>query len=327
MILTLRKDSYHSTRICANKQLILGDEIIAKLCEKSFDDILKYLQEHHYGESIDDSYTRYQGFYLIEKFLNQHASSVYKKVIRTARYDNKTFFELYYLKYQIHNLMVFVRSKISQEEDFKAYLIGDEDKKQDYIKANAMSLEDGARFLSQKLGLNHKIVLDKLSEDLFSLENYLYYCYYEQLSNTIIQYNNVDERRFYEYLRGYVDLLNARTFLRLAKEKTNNFDELFLPGGDIKKEAFKKINLTSNYEETINKLVKISEDEELDETINAHKRRSQEYFKKVRFGSPFYALQFLFLMEKEISQLRVLLKAKYSGLNNQEVKELVGVKV
>lgn len=326
MRLQLQKNAYHSARISANKHFLYGEKTISKLCTKSFDEILKYMEENNYEKSINLSYTRYEGFYLVERLLNEHASMIYSKVIKTAPKNNKAFLELYYLKYQIHNFMVYVRAKLAKETEYKAYLIGEEHKKEKFLKANSMELVDGVKYLCQKLSLDSEPVLEKLKEDLFSLENYLYYHYYERLHKITLTYNNREEKTFIKYLRSYVDLLNARTFLKVAQEK-QQFKDLFLLGGDIPYEAFEKIDTNNkDYHQKIRDLVKVSDDEALDETINAHKRRSEQYFKQIRFASPFYPLKYLFTMEKEISQLRVMLKAKYSGLAEAQVRELVGVK-
>jgi len=307
----LQKNSCHSARISANKHLLYTDEVIQRLAELSFEEILKYMEEHHYTKSIDMSCTRYEGFYLIERLLNEHASDIYTKVIEAAPKKNKEFLELYYLKYQIHNLMVIIRCKLADEKNYKAYLIGH--KKEKFHKAFGMELKDAIRYLCTKLKINPDEVLDKIN-DLFTLENHLYYLYYERLNKITLKYNNKDEKIFVEYLRHYIDLLNARTLLKLLDEK-QDFKELYLQGGNISYEEFAK----ANSKEDIEKLIGTQED--LDETINAHKK--QDHFKKIRFSSPFYPLKFLFAMEKEIAQLRVLLKAKYSGLSTEETKQLI----
>ncbi len=311
MKLQLKKNSCHSARISANKHLLYTQEVIEKLCEKSFEEILKYMEEHNYAKNIDLSYTRYEGFYLIERLLNEHASDIYQKVIRAAPKKNKEFLEQYYLKYQIHNFMVILRCKKVGEENYKAYLIGHE--KEKFVRAFSMDLEDAIKYLCTKLKLDTNKVLEK-KDDLFSLENYLYYHYYEQLSKIQLKYNNKDEKEFINYLRHYVDLLNARTFLKVQEEKAE-FKELFLLGGTIPYEAFEKATNKKEIQELVGTT------QELDETINTHKQ--QEHFSNIRFSSPFYPLKFLFAMEKEIAQLRILLKAKYSGLTTTEVKELI----
>lgn len=307
----LQKNSCHSARISANKHLLYTDEVIQKLITLSFEEILKYMEEHYYEKSIDMSYTRYEGFYLIERLLNEHASDIYTKVIEAAPKKNREFLELYYLKYQIHNLMVIIRCKLADEKNYKAYLIGH--KKEKFAKAYAMELKDAVRYLCSKLKINPDEVLDKL-DDLFTLENHLYYLYYERMNKTTLKYNNKDEKTFINYLRLYIDLLNARTFLKVLDEK-NEFKELFLLGGNISLADFDKATTKKELEEIIGTA------EDLDETINAHKK--QDHFKKIRFSSPFYPLKFLFAMEKEIAQLRILLKAKYSGLSTEETRQLI----
>ena len=52
-------------------------------------------------------------------------------------------------------------------------------------------------------------------------------------------------------------------------------------------------------------------------------KENETLFGSVKFGSPFYALRFLFKVEKEINQLRILLKSKFLKLEKSEIERLL----
>lgn len=331
----LQKSSYHSAKVSVYKSSLFSEERFSKFLDLSFEEILKYLEEHGFRKSIDKSYSRYEGFYLVEKFLNDYLAEIYDKILNSAPSNNKKLYNLYYLKYQIHNLMVVLRCKESKEDEFEAYLIGDRRKREKFIKAfNMANLEDGISYLCSKLNFDNVEVLKKYKQGLFELENYLYQQYYLQLHKVTFEYNKKDEIAFDEYIKGYVDLINARSFLRLKSENVEklSFEEIYLEGGNLSKSFFKKleskdleesIKAFSKYFNSTYEYAEFSDILHLDKTISQHKQKSASYFGKVPFGSPFYAFKFLFDLERQIAKLRILLKAKYLNLEKEEVKNLL----
>ena len=134
-IVRLKNNSYHSAKISVLRGHLYGQEQLENFAQMSFDEILKFMEENNFKEEIDKSYFKYEGFYLIEKILNNYLSNIYKKVFLSATKENRKLFDAYYLKYQIHNLMVLVRCKIANEKEIEAYLIGDARKISKFLKA------------------------------------------------------------------------------------------------------------------------------------------------------------------------------------------------
>jgi vacuolar-type H+-ATPase subunit C/Vma6 len=110
------------------------------------------------------------------------------------------------------------------------------------------------------------------------------------------------------------------------------FEQLYITGGSLKFNFFEKL-----YEKSINEsLIEFNtifgdiencEDERcvatIDRRINVHKIKARDVFRTARFGSPFYALKYLFDVEREMSKLRILLKAKYLKMDDKEISELI----
>lgn len=332
-LITLEKKSFHSAKVSVNKGRLYGEEQFKKFLDMSFDDILRYMEEHSFKDEIDKSYIKYEGFYLIEKILNNHLSNIYRKLFVSATQANKKLFETYYLKYQVHNLMVLIRCRLSDEKDIEPYLIGDSRKRSKFVKAMEMaSIEDAISYISKKLKLDSTVVLEKYNNNLFELENYLYKTYYERLKKCSFKYNGRDERDFFKFIRRYVDLINARSYVKLKSEDIKiDFNEVYIQGGNLGLDFYESLNSLKidecmnkikgeigelNFEDTSNSVI-------LDKAVSKHKKEAQRRLKKSNFGSPFYALAYLFDVERELGQLRVLLKAKYLEVSKDELKELI----
>lgn len=331
----LKKKVYESAKIAVKKGALYGDEEILRLANYSFDEILKYMEEHGFKDSIDVSYLQFEGFYLIERILNIHVSKIYKDVFYAANQKNKILFEVYYLKYQIHNLMVLVRCYLSKEDNIEPFLIGDERRKEKYIKAFSMpKIEDAILYISKKLGIDSVKSLEAYKKGVYELENYLYKVYYEKLKSFKFIFNGVEEKKFFKFIREYIDLINARTFMKFKTDNIDfdSFEKFYIEGGLLKLNFFEK-----SFSKSINECLldfntvfgdiencdDVSFVASIDKRINVHKASARDVFKSAKFGSPFFTLKYLFDVEREMSKLRILLKAKYLKMDDKEIKELI----
>ncbi len=334
-LVNLQKNSYSSAKISVKRGMLYGEDKIKELSKLQFEEILRYLEEHNFKSSVDKSYLQYEGFYLIERILNDFLSEVYGSVISGSSKKNKMLLESYYLKYQVHNMMVVIRCIKSKEKDFEAYLIGDNRRKEKYIKAFEMpNIEDSLSYMSKKLGFDENEVIDVFKKgEIFELENYLYKEYYKKLGSYKFTYNGIDEVSFVKFIRDYIDLLNIRSFLRVKNDnKTIDFKEIYLVGGKISILEFDKLK-DSKMEDCLKHFKDILGEtpfsldtlsiDSIDKQISMHKKKADNIFRIAKFGSPFYALRYLFKVEREIGMLRILLKAKYLKLTEEEVKELL----
>ncbi len=334
-IANLKKGSFESAKISVKKGKLYSEETIKSFVNQSFDEILKYMEEHGFKKSIDSSYLQFEGFYLIERVLNMHTSRIYKHVFSSASKQNKNLLEVYYLKYQIHNLMVLVRCYLSKEKDIEPFLIGDERRKEKYVKAFEMpKLEDAITYISKKLRLDESEVLKAYENGVYELENYLYKQYYEKLKSYRFKYNSVDESKFFKFIRTYIDLINARTFMKLKSEelKSLNFNEMYIEGGELNLKFFNDIS-NLDVEKSLDKFNKhfghlesckdLSCIASLDKRVNEHKASAKEVFKIASFGSPFFSLKYLLEVERQMAKLRVLLKAKYLKVEDKEIEGLL----
>lgn len=328
-VIKLKSSPFECAKVAVKRSFLYGDETINGFIDLSFDEILKYMEEHDFKVAINSSYLQYEGFYLVERILNVHLARVYKEIFKFASDNNKILLEAYYLKYQIQNLVSMIRCKIAGEKEIEGYLVGDESRKLQYVKAYDMpKLEDGIVYICKKLGLDYEKVLEIHKNGLFDLENYLFKIYYEKLRNYHFIYNGKDEFSFFKFNCKYIDLLNARTFMKLKFENIESikFGDIFIRGGNLRAKFFKELEELDNdkcFDKFSAVLGKIKTVADLDKMTNDHIAHSEVYLKKVRFGSPFYIFKYLFEAESETRKLRILLKGKHLGLEKKEIMELI----
>ena len=174
-------------------------------------------------------------------------SNTYQSVFLGSTGNNKKLLETYYLKYQVHNLMALLRCKKADEKNLEPYLIGDGRRKEKYIKAWEMPIEDAIIYLTKKLGFEPDEVLENYRKSIYDVENYLYKVYYEKLKSVNFKFNNRDERKFIKFITLYIDLLNARSYLRVRNETQEkiNYSDFFLPGGNLSLNVFENLNSKS----------------------------------------------------------------------------------
>lgn len=320
----LKKGVYESAKIAAKKAELISKEDLSTLSSLSYEEILKYLEEHGFKEVIDKSYLSYEGFYLIEKILNDYLSALYTKFLKATSKNNRQFLERYYLKYQIHNLMATIRCMESSQEELEPYLIGDSRRKEKYLKAFDMSKNECLKYLAKKLKLDSQEVLNYYDKGLFELENYLYGQYYSQLLSYLPVYKSNEDKKFSSFVKAYIDLLNGRTFFLLENEPSVSFKELFILGGSISFEDYTSNNQSKLYgllsQQTS---VKIKKPVDIDKAISELKREASSNFTSVSFGSPYEILGFFFTLEQSIGDIRKLLKAKYMKLTQEELNEVL----
>jgi V/A-type H+-transporting ATPase subunit C len=333
-LIKLKKDSYNCAKLAVASGKLYGTDKIKELMNLEFDEILRFLEEQGFRSSVDKSYLQYQGFYLVERILNDHLSKIYKSVFTGASRVNQKLLESYYLKYQVHNILVVLRCKLSDEKEFETYLIGDSKKKETYIKAFSMpNIEDSLEYLVKKLGFDPKVALTEYKSGIYDLENYLYKSYYSKLNEVNFKFNGIDEKHFSTFIKNYIDLLNARTYLKLKVEDSKDlkFENFYMFGGKLVLDDFISLN-SNSIEETLNYFnekfgtidgIDTSSFGSLDKRISHHKKESEGLFNGVKFGSPFYSLRFLFKVEKEMNDLRILLKSKYLNLEKSEIERLI----
>jgi hypothetical protein len=341
---TLKREPFMSAKISVLKSNLFDNDKINELLNLSFEEILVKLDESEFKITIDKLYGKYSGFYLIEKIINDYLSKISQKIIKGVSNENKEFIESFEFNSQIENFLVLLRIKhLNLNEDIDLYLKGSENKKKIFIEAvNFSKVEDVILFVSKKLGLHSKKILEIYNRNFFQLENYLYKHYYRNLMRNVlkISYNNRDEKIFINFLRRQIDILNIRTVLFLSeiddvKKKEELFENLYTYDAKIKFEKLKNV-LVKNEKvgeklliiaNNIHPKLKIEKIEDIDKLKVLNLNLLLTKFRAIKFSSPFYPIKYLFELRQNLEKIKIILKAKQIKLDKKEIGGLISLGV
>ncbi len=339
----LKREPYMCAKISVLKSNLLSDESLNEFVNLSFEEILLRLQESQFSFSIDKSYSKYDGFYLIENILNSYLSKISQKILTGVSKQNKELIEKFEFNYQIENFLIILRMRyLNLKEDITVYLRGDDKKKKFYIEANNFSrVEDIILFISKKLNLNSKEILEIYNRNFFQLENYLYKNYYKNLINLNLKYNKKDEKLFSEFLKRQLDITNIGSVLFLSeiddiKKREELFDNLYTQnngGSKIKKEDLKQILIKTNIIEmkkellslanNIHPKLKIDNISQIDDLKFFNMNLLLVKFRILKFSSPFVPIKYLLELRRNLEKIKIILKSKQMKVDKSVIEGLL----
>lgn len=292
------KDMYVASKISVINQEL--DEIFrARRFEKaSFSEALSLLEQHSTKLSLDSSIHtinfKENSIGVVEEFTNVYASSIYEKIFKASKGQLKELLDRYYLKYQIHNIIVTLRCIASDyKDDIEFYLIGNKIQKEHCIKSVSFSYEESLKYFSTKFKFPKSLLKYNTIDTIMQLETGLYKWYHEDLQKFLSEkYSNSTLQIEH---KKHIDVLNKK-IIKVAQEIEDfNVDEFFINGG------YKKTSDLKSSNETL---------EELEELQLAFKSEVYNKTKFEGFGTHFMILNFLQRFEIRMREISKQLKEK-----------------
>ena len=311
-----------STRFSAmKKNILIKDKQFIKFSNMTFSQILLSLNNFGFSNIINNNYLKEEGFYLIEKIINDKLSSIYTMSSKYLFKKNKKLYSQIYLKYQIHNFLTYVRIKKSKGGKISTFLIGDKKNKELFLSNFSYPLEEGIKNICKKLNLNSENCIKMLDVSIFDFENYLYKTYYEKLGKTNFYYKKVEDVIFKKIIKNQIDIENLKSYSILKEEKKSNlFDDLYISNGNFQKKDFQKKDFLESFlkKYDIKKdFSKINKYYIYDEIYLQNKILTEKLFKKISSTSPYSLFKNLFKIENNYSKLRTFLKMKYGNIDKK----------
>lgn len=292
------KDMYVAAKLSIINQQLDSIFSTKQIERASFSEALSMLEKNSTKISLDNSVVssdiKKNSVGIIEKFTNSYASYVYEKIFKASDEELKQLLTTYYLKYQIHNIIVTLRCIASNDSsDIKTYLIGNKVQKEHCIKATGFSYEEALKYFSTKFKFPKNLLKFDSIENIFYLETGLYKWYHEELQKFLIK--NYKDSILQKEHKKHIDVLNTKLLI-LSKE-FDNFDSenLFILGGSKKVDS---LNI---------------EGIDLYEVENLQKTFKQDVYKKTRlkgYGSHFMILNYLQKFEIKLQEISKILKQK-----------------
>lgn len=333
--------SYVATRARSRRSRLLPAEAYTQLLNLELSEIARYIQDLEYRKEIDRYGSQLSGADLIETALVDNLAGNVGDFLSFSTGRLREILMVYAERYRVENLKNILRG-INQHmspEDIEKLVcpINQSDKELYNRLYECKSVDDVITSLE---GTTYYRNLKKASENrnqdsLQPLEDALDLEYYNNLVENIPS-GGADAEIYHSFIQLKVDVANLKTILRLRHREIKGHNELLISGGSIKTEILASI-------QTITDLVNSLEGTKYHELLSPHFSDEKadlnscvqdlDHFianRTKRFSylyplSVLPVLDYLLRKEREVYNLRAIVRGKQTGLSSERIEELVMV--
>ena len=343
--LKLGKYPYTYVRTTVMKSLLFKKADYQKMLKMSFSEIAKFMQDSNYKKEISEFATDFSGADLLELALNKNLAATFKKLIRISPKELGLVIREYAKRKDIEDLKTIIRGKFTNtpekivfdsvtsagtlSRDFLHELIKKESIEQ-VLKNNKIVdfslLEAGLNYLKEK-------------NSLVMIENALDRYYY----NNLVEFSKLLPKEgalFRNFLVKEVEILDILILLRLKKSKVENVKEFIITARGLINPKITKMAELNDLDSLLKALEDTSYKNAIDNGIEDFKNKGSlitletELYKYLLKQialllhqhplSVDVILGFMLAKDMEIRNLRILIKGKQLGLEEEFIeKQLV----
>tara|TARA_Y100000310_G_scaffold318878_1_gene373437 strand:+ start:4665 stop:5723 length:1059 start_codon:yes stop_codon:yes gene_type:complete len=343
--LKLGKYPYTYVRTSVMKSLLFKKHDYEKMLKMSFNEIAKFMQESNYKKEISEFAPKHSGADLLEIALNKNLAYTFKKLIKISPKELGLVIREYAKRKDIEDLKTIIRGKFTNTDEKDVFdMITSAGTLSRDFQHELMKKESVEQVLKSNKLVNFSLLtkgLDYLKEknSLVMIENALDRYYY----NNLIEFSKrlpEEGALFRSFLINEVEILNILALLRLTKSKIENASEFIITArGSINPKITKMSELNdldaltkalgdTKYKNAIDKGI-----EEFKATGSLITLETELYKYLLKHISLFLhkhplsvevILGFMLAKDIEIRNLRILIKGKQLGLEEEFIeKQLV----
>ena len=333
--------AYVATRARSRRSRLLPAEAYNQLLNLEHAEIARYIQDLEYRREIDRYGSTLSGADLIETALVDNLAKDVGDFLSFSKGTLRDILQVYAEKYRVDNLKNIIRgiNQNMDKENLERLVcpINDSDKNLYNKLYDSKTVDDVVSYLE---GTNYYNPLKKAlearnSDSLQPLEDALDLIYYKNLvSNQPSGGADVEVYRNFIHLK--VDIANIKTLLRMRHRGIGAHNELLINGGTV------SVDMLSSTQ-TLEDLLTSLEGTKYYDLLEPHLKRDSvdlnscvhsldEYManKTKRFSylyplSVLPVLDYLLKKEREVYNLRAIVRGKQAGLANELIEELVVV--
>jgi V/A-type H+-transporting ATPase subunit C len=333
--------AYVATRARSRRSRLLPAEAYNQLLNLEHAEIARYIQDLEYRREIDRYGSTLSGADLIETALVDNLAKDVGDFLSFSKGTLRDILQVYAEKYRVDNLKNIIRgiNQNMDKENLERLVcpINDSDKDLYNKLYDSKTVEDVASSLE---GTNYYNPLKKALEarntdSLQPLEDALDLIYYKNLvSNQPSGGADVEVYRNFIHLK--VDIANIKTLLRMRHRGIGAHNELLIDGGTL---SIDMLSSTQTLEDLLTSLEGTKYYDLLEPhlqsdsvDLNSCVHSLDEYManKTKRFSylyplSVLPVLDYLLKKEREVYNLRAIVRGKQAGLANELIEDLVVV--
>ena len=333
--------AYVATRARSRRSRLLPAEAYNQLLNLEHAEIARYIQDLEYRREIDRYGSTLSGADLIETALVDNLAKDIGDFLSFSKGKLRAMLHVYAEKYRVDNLKNIIRG-INQNMDRQnlerlVCPINDSDKDLYSKLYDSKTVEDVISSLEGTPYYNplKKALESRNSDSLQPLEDTLDLIYYRNLDSNQPS-GGADVEVYRNFVQLKVDIANIKTLLRMRHRGIGSHDELLISGGTL---ATDVLASTQSLEDLLSSLEGTKYFELLEPhlkpdsvDLNSCVHSLDEYMaKKTKRFSYLYplsvlpVLDYLLKKEREVYNLRAIVRGKQAGLANDIIEELVVV--
>ena len=331
--------AYVATRARSRRSRLLPTEAYNQLMNLDLPEIARYIQDLEYRKEIDRYGSKLSGADLIETALVDNLAEDVGDFLSFSTGELRKLLTIYAEKYRVENMKNILRG-VNQNmaaDDIERLVcpLNSSDKELYNKLYDSNTIEDA---ISQLEGTNYYDTLRNASESrsgdsLQPLEDALDLTYYDSLVSNMPP-GGPDSEVYHNFIQLEVDIANLKTILRMRHRGMIGHKELLIEGGTL------KIDILSSVQ-TLSDLIGVLEGTKFHDLVVPHIKEEnpnlnscvhslEEYLanRSKRFSylyplSVLPVLDYLLKKEREVHNLRAIVRGKQTGLSNDKIEELV----
>ena len=333
--------AYVATRARSRRSRLLPAEAYNQLLNLEHAEIARYIQDLEYRREIDRYGSTLSGADLIETALVDNLAKDVGDFLSFSKGTLRDILQVYAEKYRVDNLKNIIRgiNQNMDKENLERLVcpINDSDKNLYNKLYDSKTVEDVASSLE---GTNYynplkKALESRNSDSLQPLEDALDLIYYKNLVSNQPS-GGADVEVYLNFIHLKVDIANIKTLLRMRHRGISAHNELLIDGGTLGVDMLSSTqtldDLLTSLEGT--KYYDLLEPHLQSDSVNLNScvHSLDEYManKTKRFSylyplSVLPVLDYLLKKEREVYNLRAIVRGKQAGLANELIEELVVV--
>ena len=331
--------AYVATRARSRRSRLIPSESYSQLLNLGNSEIARYIQDLEYRSEIDRYGSKLSGADLIEVALVDNLAKDVGDFLNFSTGKLKEILQVYAERYRVDNLKNILRgiNQGMKKDDLEKLVcpLNSRDERLYYRLFDSRSIEDMIQSLE---GTSYhsalSVALEARSTDsLQPLEDSLDKLYYDKLVSNLPS-GGEDVEIYRNFVQLKVDIANLKTVLRMRHRQISGHSELFIDGGTLNLDTLSNTKSVSDILLSIEgtKFYEILESVLNDETLDLNKcvKSLDKYLtKKTKRFSYIYplsvlpVLDYLLKKEREVYNLRAIVRGKQAGLDSKVLEELV----
>jgi len=333
--------AYVATRARSRRSRLLPAEAYNQLLNLEHAEIARYIQDLEYRREIDRYGSTLSGADLIETALVDNLAKDVGDFLSFSKGKLRDILQVYAEKYRVDNLKNIIRgiNQNMDKENLERLVcpINDSDKELYNKLYDSKTVDDVIASLEGTVYHNplRKALESRNSDSLQPLEDTLDLIYYRNLV-TNQPSGGADVEVYRNFIHLKVDIANIKTLLRMRHRGISSHNELLINGGTLNLDI---LSSTQSLQDVLmslegTKYYELLEPHLQEDSVNLNScvHSLDEYManKTKRFSylyplSVLPVLDYLLKKEREVYNLRAIVRGKQAGLANEIIEELVVV--